>query len=286
MKKFTGILLVSDFDGTFYGGVNDGYYKNIAEIERFKDNGGLFAFATGRDYYSLHELEPNAGIIANSPIVLANGSRLYDINKKEYILNYTLNMNLFSEILEIIHKKYFDIGIRFSCENGIVVNELNDIIRKDFADVFLPNVTLREMPFKELANSGEKVYKCVIVHDPEKVDDARKIGENFKSESNINREFLFTKSYPRGLEIVNAQASKGAMAIKLKEYLTVRDNINYKLFAIGDYDNDFDMLNLADIGAAPANALDHVKSAAKVHTVNCKDGAVADFIKIIERDYI
>ena len=87
MGKFTGILLVSDFDGTFYNGINDGYKKNLAEIERFKSCGGLFAFATGRDYYSLLRLEPNAGNIANAPIILANGSRLYDARTKEYILN-------------------------------------------------------------------------------------------------------------------------------------------------------------------------------------------------------
>jgi len=283
MKKFTGIILVSDFDGTFYGGKNDGYYKNLAAVGKFKKDGGLFAFATGRDYYSLHELEPNAGNIANAPSVLANGSRLYDINKKEYILSYTLNMNLFSEFLEVIHKKYPDIGIRFSCENGIVVNEFNDILKLDFKNISLKNISLREMPFEELADSGENVYKCVIVHAPGIVDDVREIGEKFEC---LNREFIFTKSYDRGLEVVNSTASKGMMAVKLKEYLIQRDNIKYKLFAIGDYDNDLDMIKLADIGAAPMNALEHVKRAAKIRTVGCNEGAVADFIGIIENEYI
>jgi Cof subfamily protein (haloacid dehalogenase superfamily) len=285
MGKFTGIILVSDFDGTFFSGITEGYKRNLTEIERFKNDGGLFAFATGRDYYSLLELEPNAGKVANAPIITANGSRLYDTNKKEYIFNHTLNMKLFSEFLEIISKKYPDIGIRFSCESGIVVNASNDIIKQDFSDLFLPNspISLREIPFQKLTDSGENVYKCVIGHVPEIVDDVRKIGESLE---NINREFLFTKSYPRGLEVVNSNASKGSMALKLKEYLNKKDNIEYKLFAIGDYDNDLDMINHADYGAAPANALEHVKKAAKIHTVSCRDGAVADLIRIIEKDYV
>jgi len=284
MGKFTGILLVSDFDGTLFAQIKANYNKNIAEIGRFKNNGGLFAFATGRDYFSLLGLEPNAASIANAPSVITNGARLYDINKDEYIFNSTLNMKLFSEFLDIIHKKYPDIGIRFSCEKGIVVNVLNKILIKDFENTIMTNVTLREIPYKELLTSGEDVYKCVMVHDPEIIGDVREIGETF--DKNINHKFLFTKSYPRGLEAVNSQASKGAMALKLKEYLSQRDNINYKLFAIGDYDNDLDMINLADCGAAPANALENVKKAAKVHTVSCNDGAVADFIGIIERDYV
>ena len=284
MGKFTGILLVSDFDGTLFAQIKENYKKNLDEIERFKNNGGLFAFATGRDYFSLFGLEPNAASIANAPSIITNGARLYDINKNEYIFNYTLDMDLFSEFLDIIYKKYPDIGIRFSCEKGIVVNVLNEILIVDFKNTIMTNITLREMPYKELLASGEDVYKCVMVHDPEIIDDVREIGENF--DKNINHQFLFTKSYPRGLEVVNSQASKGAMALKLKEYLSQRDNINYKLFAIGDYDNDLDMIKLADIGAVPANALDHVKRAANVCTVSCDDGAVADFIGIIEREYV
>jgi len=140
------------------------------------------------------------------------------------------------------------------------------------------------MPFRELAFSNEDVYKCVIVHEPAIVDDVRKIGESF--EKDVNREFFYTKSYPRGLEIVNSNASKGKTALNLKEYLTVRENIKYKLFAIGDYNNDIDLITFADYGAAPANALDDVKKAAKIHTVSCGDGAVADLIRIIEKEYL
>jgi len=284
MKKFTGILLVSDFDGTFFTRVTESYNKNINEIERFKNNGGLFAFATGRDYYSLLELEPNAGKIANAPVIIANGARLYDMSKKEYILNYPMNMKLFVEFLGIIYKKYPDIGVRFSCENGLTAPAINEIIKNDLGGFFLQNVSMREISLKKLLESGENVYKCVIVHEPYIVDDVRKTGENFWKD--INCEFFFTKSYPRGLEVVNSNASKGKMTVKLKEYLKNRDNFDYKLFAIGDYDNDIDMLEFADYGAAPANALEPVKKSAKIHTVNHNEGAVADLIRIIEKDYV
>ena len=56
------------------------------------------------------------------------------------------------------------------------------------------------------------------------------------------------------------------------------------LYAIGDYENDIEMLNAADFGAAPQSALEQVKCAAKIITVGCDDGAVADLIDIIGRE--
>jgi len=284
MGKFTGIILVSDFDGTFFSPSPENYRKNIEEIERFKSCGGIFTFATGRDYHTLSSIEPDFENIAKAPDILANGARLYDINNKEYLYNYMLNMNLFSELLEIIYKTYPDIGVRFSVDNGMVVPVLNEILHNDLNMWSMQNVFMREMPVKDLIESGENVYKCVMIHDPEILDRVREIADGFNK--NNNCEMFFSKTYLRGLEAVHKDASKNAMALKLKDYLNVRDNKKYKLFAIGDYDNDFDLIKIADCGAAPANALDYVKQAAKIHTVSCNDGAVADLIKIIEREYV
>ena len=283
MGKFTGILIVTDYDGTFYSGNDKSRIENIIEVTRFKSQGGLFTFATGRDYPSLLAIEPDFENIVNAPVIMANGARLYDTDKQEYIHSSTLDLPLFLEFLDIIVKKYPDIGVRFSCEHGLVTPCINEIIEEDIKDKFMGNITLREMPVKDLLASGENVYKCVMIHDEEIIDDLRKTAEDF---SKINSEICFTKTFSRGLEAVIKNASKGASSLKLKKYLYERDNLEYKLFAIGDYDNDLDMIKFADFGAAPANAIESVREAAKIHTVSCNDGAIADFIKIIEREYI
>ena len=277
MGKFTGILLVSDFDGTFTSQVRENYKKNVAAVERFKSGGGLFTFATGRDYHSLLAVEPDFMNIANAPVITANGARLYDINKKEYIFSHVLNLPLFSEFLDEIYKIYPDLGVRFSSEDGLVIPVLNEIIKDDLSDLFMQNISVRIMSVQELIESGEKVYKCVMIHTPEITNHIKKLALEFYG----RREICFTKTYDRGFEAVNINASKGATALKLKEYLGARDNLEYKLCAIGDYDNDLELIKLADFSGAPANALDEVKKAATVQTVAAKDGAVADFIRVI-----
>jgi len=282
MGKFTGILLISDYDGTFTSRIPGNYKKNVEAVEKFKQNGGLFAFATGRDYHSLLAIEPEFENIANAPVIISNGARLYDINKKEYIISHTLNLILFSGFLEILYKNYPETGVRFSCEGGLVTPGLNGILKDDLRDIFMRDAHVREMPLEKLIGSGENVYKCVMVNKPETIDRIKELAMIFSgSNKAAGREICFTKSYARGLEAVNKAASKGATALKLKEHLTARDNREYKLYAIGDYDNDLDMIKLADCGAAPENALEEVKKAAKIVTAACADGAVADFISII-----
>ena len=60
---------------------------------------------------------------------------------------------------------------------------------------------------------------------------------------------------------------------------------NFTFVAVGDFDNDIEMLIEADLGAAPANAEDSVKRAADLVLKNsCDTGAVAELVDyIIER---
>ena len=284
MGKFTGCLLITDYDGTFTSNIRENYKKNIEAVERFKSEGGVFTFATGRDYHSLLAIEPEFENIANTSVIMSNGARLYDIHTKDFIFSYTINLDLFTGFLDVLREKHPETGVRFSCKHGMVTPDLNDILKADLNDIFMRAIPIREMSVAELIKSGEEVYKCVMVNDPEIISDIINIAEDFNE--NTNHEFFFSKTYLRGLEAIRRDASKKSMALKIKEYLTKENNIDYKLFAIGDYDNDLEMIKAAYCGASPITAVEHVRAAAKINTVSCHDGAVADFIRIIECDYV
>jgi len=273
MSKFENILIVSDVDGTFLSHSKTGLEKNLRAVENFKEHGGKFAFATGRDLSALLEVIPDAASIANAPIIVANGSQIYDFTRDEYIHDCPVkNKKLLGEIISIIYEKYPDGGVRFSCENNMIIPEFNEILKHDLREVSLDNMNIIEMPLHELINSEINIYKCVIVNTPENLEYIRKIC----AEHNKNNELYFSKSYLHGLEAVDINGSKGQAALKLKEYTGTR-----KLFAIGDYENDIEMLKAADYGAAPQTALEQVKQAAKIITACCDDGTVADLIDII-----
>lgn len=275
MGKYTGIIIVSDVDGTFWCRIPENYKKNIDAIDKFKDGGGIFTFATGRDFHSLSVVIPNAVNIANAPVIVSNGAGLYDPKTSEYIVNAELNMPIFKEFIKLVIAKYPEIGVRFSGDGIFKTPDINDMLIKDLTSDS-DNQLLgkaREVPLDEICS----VSKCVIVHSiPEILEDVKKMGKEFDK----GEFFYFAKSYATGLEAVNKDYTKGQTAHKLKEYLNTPNSL---LYAIGDYYNDTDMILAADIGVCPENAVDEVKSLAKIITKSCNDGAIADLIEIISR---
>ena len=93
MRKFNGLLLVSDFDNTLVyteealqkcvdmPPVSD---ENRAAIEYFMDNGGIFSVATGRAKPAFETVVD--GIPMNGPTVLFNGAAIYDFPQKKYLV--------------------------------------------------------------------------------------------------------------------------------------------------------------------------------------------------------
>ena len=64
MKKFEGILICTDLDGTLINSSGNISQENLDAIEYFKANGGLFTFVSGRMPYFASDIynaiKPNA----------------------------------------------------------------------------------------------------------------------------------------------------------------------------------------------------------------------------------
>lgn len=274
MGKFSNIIIGSDLDGTFFSQNPDGYNKNIKAVEKFKKEGGLFTFVTGRDLFSLNHAVKNVAEIANAPVILANGARLYDYKTNKFVIDINMNFSRFIEFLNALYEKFPDIGVRISYDDGFYIPVDNEMIRKDLGKDY-KNIA-KSLPIKKMDANVHKFCKAVLAHTPETLDEVRKFGAEFDT----NKDFFFTKSYPTGLELVNSKSTKGKMLKMLRDiHLKTPEKI---IFAIGDYDNDFDMIQSADYGACPENASEHIKEIAKIKTVHCEKGAVADLIRIIE----
>ena len=76
--------------------------------------------------------------------------------------------------------------------------------------------------------------------------------------------------------------SKGTALKHLRSVLGIKDGC---LFGIGDYYNDVEMLKVVDIPAVTLGAPDDLKQMAKYITCSCADGAVADFIDYLVKNF-
>ena len=118
MKKFDGIMICTDLDGTLIGSDGKISKENLDAIEYFKANGGFFTFITGRvpliakEIYEI--IEPNI------PFGCINGAGIYDHKAGKYIWTAELSEG-FREILEAVEQNMPEMGIQINTASGIYI---------------------------------------------------------------------------------------------------------------------------------------------------------------------
>ena len=107
MGKFSGYLMVSDLDKTFFAEGTDIPPRNIEAVKYFIENGGKFTLATGRGAVAAKIIA--ADIPQNAPEILFNGAMLYDMAREEVIEQHGVNTPDMVSLMHSIIEKYPDI---------------------------------------------------------------------------------------------------------------------------------------------------------------------------------
>ncbi len=263
MKKFNQYLIVSDLDGTFLGERGTLVPKNLKAIRYFVDNGGLFTIATGRDFRVLKYVFPNARDFISCPAILCNGCYLYDFNTERMQGVISLNKEELLPILDRIYDQFPNIGYRISFDLGFLCP---DHVPLPFQkDTSLSPIIVRgrlkdyiEYPW----------HKLVFVGSPLQIQSL----SEFVSTLPL-RSMNTTTSSPELLELLPRGAGKGNKLGDLKNLYSSRT-----IVGVGDFENDFDLLEKADISACPENALDTIKDISLLQLCHHRDGCIADLI--------
>ena len=253
MGKYDGYLICSDFDGTIYLG-GEISQKNVDAIKYYQSEGGYFTFASGRNYEMF--TEGAASIIKpNAPILAYNGALIISIDGKNIFYQglVTKEQMLYAFTAYDHCKGIKCFHVNTIGSSGVYTFDENDSpeARREFIDSFTA-------PF---------VKMIAVMHDRDTDETYAKVKSIFGGEFNITRSWKF------GIEFNDPADSKGRAARWLKEKLGC-----HTLVCVGDYDNDIDMVEAADIGYAVGNATDSLKAVADRVTVNCKESAIAQII--------
>ena len=279
MKKFENYMIVSDMDGTFFGEKVVVLQNNLDAIQYFCENGGVFTFASGRDYKVLTELYTDFGKIVSCPAILCNGSYLYDFEKGELLYEIGLDQDELVSVVEQIEKEVPEATYRISCDLGFLCPPDKPIpFPEHRIDYFAP-ITVRD----HFTNHKDIVWHKLVYSanglKGASIDGLSDVEGNFipkivETLKKIKLENIeVTTSASTLLELMPKGASKGQALKKLKSLYPNRQAI-----CVGDYCNDLDMLLAADIPACPENALDQVKDVCKIHLCHHRDGCIADLI--------
>ena len=279
MKKFDNLIIVSDMDGTFFGEKATVLNNNIEAIRFFQKNGGIFTLATGRDYKILEQKYSDLREYLSCPAILCNGSYLYDFKKKEKIYEIELNKEEALNIVSLVKNEIPESSFRVSFDKGFLCDNKNKIpfspeLAQELSPIIIFDDPLKykDVPWHKLvfSSNGEKGASADGLSSTENnwIPKAEKIISQIELKT-----LFFTTSSGTLLELLPKEASKGKALINLRKLFP-----NKKIICVGDYLNDMDMLQSADIPACPANALDQVKNICKVHLCDHREGCIADLI--------
>ena len=279
MKKFENYMIVSDMDGTFFGEKAAVLQNNLDAIAYFCENGGVFTFASGRDYRVLTHYYADLAKIVSCPAVLCNGSYLYDFEKNELLYEIGLDQNELNAVTEKIAEAVPEATYRISCSLGFLCPPDRPVPFPEHRIEYFAPITVqdhfnnhRDIVWHKLVYSANGLKGASI-------DGLAEVEGNFipkmiEALKDIElKNIEVTTSASTLLELMPKGASKGQALKKLKSLYPDRQAI-----CVGDYCNDIDMLQAADIPACPENALDEVKSICKIHLCHHRDGCIADLI--------
>ncbi|MCE5189795.1 MAG: HAD-IIB family hydrolase [Eubacteriales bacterium] len=264
MGACDGYYLYCDLDGTLLDDEKRISSENRSAILSFIEQGGHFGVATGRVPSLIGAVEHDLPV--NAPCILFNGAGLYDLAGQKFLAMHPIDRDPIARATERLIALDRETCVQVFTDTAIY--EINPDQRDDPQTVREQIPTL-SLPFPCVSGP---LLKVLVANASSELETLRSALEQDGMLSDISA-FRSSDTY---LELVAKGISKGTTLEDVRAHC---GDVT-KILAIGDYNNDLDMVSLADIGGAPANAIDEVKAAADiVLSVDNNHNCVARFLE-------
>lgn len=268
MKKFDGVLLATDFDGTLNNDKGITTSDVIEAVEYFKANGGLFAVSTGRTYQGL-SLYDNKKLF-NAPALFANGAVAYDLNSEKNIFFDGIGDEGL-EVARAINQEFPEVSIEMYPFDSTYAINLTEMTERHF--------TNQGIPFKVISDPADapRPWAKVMLGCTE---ESSPVVQKFISDNFTKTSYLPTTG--SFIEVMKSNINKGTGLLKLADHLGVS---NENAYAAGDGYNDVDMLKVAAGAFVPCNGSDEALAVATHVVRSNNDGTIAHAIEILDKIY-
>ena len=270
-RKFEGVLIASDIDGTLYNGqVGTIPERNKKAVAYFRENGGMFTLATGRSV-------PNARFLIreiplSAPAVLANGTLVYDYENEKIIDEDRLPASGWT-VAEAVMKAFPDTSIKIMAGREVFYYNVTPFCRWVQETYGIRGPERPTAPFPPETN---KILFC----NP--VEEEADVIAFCKANWGDHPELDMVSSNDALYELLPKGANKATGVEKLiRAYHLDEDRV----YVIGDYYNDEEMLRRFDHSFAPSGSPDEIKALCEKTFGPCEEGAVADLIDYLDRIY-
>ena len=268
-------LVAIDLDGTLVTDEKELTPKTMKAIKEASQKGVKIMISSGRSFYRLEKYIDALDLRKeNQYTICFNGGMIVENTTKEMIYSKNLDAEEVKELIQL--GKTLGLPIVIYSRDTHYTEQVPEVMQKNSKNLKGMNlkiVNFNEMNFEEKENY---IYKICFIDKPEIIIEKRK-----EIPKEIMEKYEITSSVPEYIEIVKKGIKKSEAIKVVMDKYDIKQN---EVMAIGDGENDVEMLSFAGLGIAMENAMDDVKEFANdVTTSNNHDGVANAIEKYILR---
>ncbi|MGL4345405.1 MAG: HAD family hydrolase [Cellulosilyticaceae bacterium] len=266
-------LYISDLDGTLLTSDKMVTPYTTETLNKLIAEGMHFSVATARTPATVTELLETIHI--KEPIVVMNGTAIYDLETKTYVDVEYIDQEIYEPLIEAI-QKIGGGGFVYCIDDQQICAYHRELVNPYEIEFYEERKNKIQKLFKqEPVPMNGKVAYITIMDTKEKIDQIVAAIEHLEGLSMVAYTDVYTSAYY--LEIYSHKVSKASAITKLK----ARYGFDH-IICFGDNLNDMQMFELAEEGYAVANAVEPLKAIATEVIDSHNDNGVA---KCIEAHY-
>ena len=250
-------MIVSDLDGTLLNDKKEIDDNTIYILNELHKKGIEIVIATGRNYYMAKKLiEPITNL---NPVILSNNGSVVRQSHDDKVLSYNyLQPSFFEKIYNegikrnlnpFIHVDEYDNGYDLIYEKEEFEKEYSGYIKRDYDRA-------RLIKFDPL--NTDKILSVCYFDEYTKLKD---FGIEMTDPGYYNTIFNRNLGNLALLEFLHREGCKWS---SLKNYAKHKNILPKDIIALGDDNNDLEMLKNAGMGIAMINGTEEIKKAAKI----------------------
>lgn len=291
LKRFSNVdYIITDLDGTFVQHGTD-VWGQLCGIQQKLYYGTTITIATGRTYWGAKDIAEKMRIKKGTPIVLYNGSIVLSYQTNNILYRKTMPHSIPYELSRMIDLKKQNLLVYYLIpgEEGNIVETVFGFgygtFSRDFNNmkimwhnVSCPDEVISILNAAQFSNWDSTLFHydfapCSVLIDKTAMDNHL---ETLMCYLNHNETLSYNDSGSGFLEISAKNVDKGII------FDYIQKESRKISIAIGDNDNDIELLQGADIGVAVANASSKAKKAAKFECKYEGAGGVLELINTIK----
>ena len=236
-------LVVTDIDGTLMEMNGSLHQKTIDVVKKMSKQGVKVVIATGRMYNAARPVVEELGL--DTPIICYQGAMIRD--EKDIYFERNVAKNTVLNIIDDLRN--YNAHINLYLRDRLIVEQDDKYIKAYAGDRFLKYEVVSDL--KDVAEDATKMLA---------IDEDADLVTKIRDEMKIKYPFLnIVKSTDYYCEFVNNEADKGFAINHLAEVWNLKKD---EILAIGDQDNDIEMIKAAGIGIAMGNCSPNLRKAA------------------------